>query len=51
MHFLLNFEQITCDIAARNPSFVLVTGDFNARTANCWRNNMTTSEGTKTDSL
>lgn len=45
MHFLLNFEQIICDIAARNPLFVLVTRDFNARAANCW------SEGTKSDSL
>ena len=48
--FLLNFEQI-CDIIARNPLFLLLTNDFNATAANWWWNDMTTTEGTKTDSL
>ena len=45
--FLLNFEQVSCGIIARNPLFDLVTGDFNARAGNWWRNNMNTTEGTK----
>ena len=31
--FLLNFEQFLCDAIARNPYFVLIIGDFNAKTA------------------
>ena len=31
--------------------FVLMTGDFNARAAKWWRNDMNTNEGTKIDSI
>ena len=39
------------DIIAKNPLFVLITGDFNARSANWWKNDLSTSECTKVDSL
>ena len=50
-NFLLTFEQVLCDIIARSPFFVLITGDFNAREAKWWRNYMTTNEGTNIDSV
>ena len=31
--------------------FVLITGDFNVRSTNWWKNNLSTSEGTQVDSL
>ena len=45
--FLLNFEQVLCDINARNPFFVLITRSFSARTRKWWRNDTATTEGTK----
>ena len=50
-NFFLTLEQVLCDIIARNSLFDLVTRGCNARTANWWRNNMTTTEVTKIDSL
>ena len=50
-NLLLNFEQFLCDIFARNPFFVLITGDFNATTAKLWRNDTATTEVTKIDSI
>ena len=50
-NFLVSFEQVLCDIVARNPFFVLKIGDFNARTAKWWRNDTATTEGTKIDSI
>ena len=49
--FLINFEQLIGDIIAQNPSLVLITGDFNVRSSNWWKNDFTTSEGTQVDSL
>ena len=49
--FLINFQPALSDIIASNPLFVLTTNDFNARAANWWRNDMTTTESTKIDSL
>ena len=46
-HFLLNFEQIICDIIVRNPFFVLITGNFNARAVKWWKNDLTATEGVK----
>ena len=40
--FLLNFEQVLCDIIARNPFSVLIIVDFNVRTAKWWRNDKVT---------
>ena len=46
--FLLNFEQVLC--IARNPCFVLITAYFNDRIAKWWKNDTTSTEGTKIDS-
>ena len=50
-NFLTSFEKSIGDIIAKNPSFVLITGDFNARSTNWWKNDLSTSEGTQIDSL
>ena len=49
--FLINFEQLIGDIIAKNPLFVLITGDINVRSSNWWKNDLSTSEGTQVDSL
>ena len=49
--FLVSFEQLIGDIIAKNPLFVLITGDFNVRLTNWWKNDLSTSEGTQVDSL
>ena len=33
-NFLTSFKKLIGDIIAKNPSFVLITGDFNARSTN-----------------
>ena len=46
------FEAIDwCNILAKNPLFVLITGDFNIRSTNWWKNDLSASEGTQVDSL
>ena len=49
--FLINFELWIGDIVAKNPLFVLITGDFNDRSSNWWKDELSTSEGTQIDSL
>ena len=49
--FLINLEQLISDIITKNPLFVLITGDFNVRSSNWWKNDLSTSEGTQVDSL
>ena len=49
--FLMSFEQLIGDIIAKNPLFVLITGDFNVRSTNWRKNDLSTSEGTHVDSL
>ena len=49
--FLINLEQSIGDIIVKNPLFVLITGDFNVRSSNWWKNDLSTSEGTQVDSL
>lgn len=49
--FLINLEQLIGNFIAKNPLFVLITGDFNARSTNCWKNDLSTSESTEVDSL
>ena len=39
------------DIIAKNPLFVLITGNVNVRSSNWWKNDLSTSEGTQFDSL
>ena len=48
---LINFEQLIGDAIAKNPLFLLITGDFNVRSANWWKNDLCTSEGTQVDSF
>ena len=43
--FMLNLEALLIDISNRNPHFVLITGDFNAKSRNCSTYDTTTSEG------
>ena len=50
-NFLLNFQQFICDVIARNPVFVLISGDFSAWEAKWWRNDTATSQDTKNDSI
>ena len=50
-NFLTSFEKLIGDIIAKSPSFVLITGDFNARSTNWWKNDLSTSEGTQINSL
>ena len=45
--FLINFEQLISDIVRKNPLLVLITGDFNVRSSNWWKNDLSTSEGTQ----
>ena len=49
--FLIRFEQLIGRVIAKNPLFVLITGDFNVRSTNWWKNDLSTSEGTQVDSL
>ena len=44
-------EYIIFVYFSRNPLFVLVTSDFNAKAVNWWWNHMNTTEGNKIDSL
>ena len=48
---MINFEQLISDIVSKNPLFVLITGDFNVRSSNWWKNDLSTSEGTQVNSL
>ena len=44
--------ELIGDIIAKNPLFLLITaGDFNVRSTNWWKNDLSTSEGTQVDSL
>ena len=47
----MSFEQLIGDIIAKKSLFVLITGDFNVRSTNWWKNDLSTSEGTQVDSL
>ena len=51
VNFLINFEQLISDIITKNPLFVLITGDFNVRSSNWWKNDLSMSEVTQVDSL
>ena len=48
---MFTFEQVLCDIITRNPYFVLITDNFNARAEKLWKNDTVTTEGTKIDSI
>ena len=42
---MLNLETLLVDISNRNPHFVLITGEFNAKLRNWSTYDITTSEG------
>ena len=48
--FFIKFEQPIDDIIAKVPLFVLIAGDFNVRSSNWWKNDLSTSEGAQIDS-
>ena len=50
-HFLLNFEQFISDRMSQNSLFMLVTGDFNVRSASWWKNDLTMGEGRQVDAI
>ena len=49
--FLLNFEQLLSDVFFCSPSFLLIRGDFNAKTSSWWRKDSTTSKGIQIEAL
>ena len=51
--YIVNFEQVNAgsDIITKNPQVVLVTGNFNARSAKWWKNDQTTAEGVQIEPL
>ena len=49
--FLITFEQLIGNIITKNPLFILIIGDFNIRSTNWWKNDLSTSEGIQFDLL
>ena len=49
--FLRIFEQFIGNIITKNPLFILIIGDFNIRSTNWWKNDLSTSEGIQFDLL
>ena len=47
--FLVIFEQLIDDIIAKKPLLLRITGDFNVRSSNWWKNDLSTPEGTQVD--
>lgn len=48
---LFGFEQILLNISKYKPSFIVILRDFNARSPNWQKDDITTLEGTQIDSL
>ena len=49
--FINNFEKLMIDIHSRKADFVLMIGDFNAKSCNLSINDTTTPEGAQLDSI
>ena len=49
--FLFLLDQLLSNIVSQNPTFLLVTGDFNARNSSWRKNDCITREGNKIESL
>ena len=49
--FTTNLEKLVVNISSTNPHFILMIGDFNAKSSNWSSNNTTTAEGTQLDYL
>ena len=47
--FITNLEKIVVDISRSNPHFLLLIGDFNAKSSNWSSNDTTTAEGAQLD--
>ena len=49
--FLLNFEKLLNQIIVLKSSFLVILGDFNARSRSWWCEDITSNEGTQLESL
>ena len=49
--FLNNFENLLNVITSHKVDFIFILGDFNARTPSWWKNDSSTSEGTRIEAL
>ena len=49
--FTTNLEKLLINISSTNPHFILMIGDFNAKSSNWSSNNTTTAEGAQLDYL
>ena len=49
--FLLNLDQTLHDISSLDPSFVMILGDFNAKSSSCYSQDITSSEGFRIETL
>ena len=46
---MVNLEKLLVDISNHNPDFVLITGDYNAKSRNWSTNDTVTAEGAPLD--
>ena len=49
--FLSNLENLLADITSRNPHFLLLLGNFNAKSETWFINDKSSNEGTQLESL
>ena len=49
--FTTNLEKLVVNISSTNPHFILMIGDFNAKSSNWSSNDTTTAEGAQLDYL
>ena len=49
--FTTNLEKLVVNISSTNPHFILMIGDFNAKSSNWSSNDTTTAEGVQLDYL
>ena len=49
--FTTNLEKLVINISSTNPHFILMIGDFNAKSSNWSSNDTTTAEGAQLDYL
>ena len=50
-HFLLSLENLLCSIRNKDPTCTILLGDLNARSKSWWVHNITSNEGTQTESI
>ena len=49
--FIFNLEKLTNQIKQLKPSFTMILCDFNARSSDCWPDDINPPEGTHINSL